>query len=329
MPSQYPDAINRPKQVLRRDTDGKLPAGAKLRNNTRYIYFKKIAEGGKCLIHSCKDLHLGRVICHKTLRSEFAKDPEEQKLFLREARVTAMLQHPNTAPVYEVGFDTKGHYYFTMKLVSGVTLREVLDNLNRDDSTALRDWDLARLIDVVIQVGQVLSYAHVHGVVHCDIKPENIVVGEYGEVLLLDWGLAHILDGAGDVSAEAGLADENTVRSRSAHQGTPQYMSPEQIKGDDLDHRTDIYSLGAILFEVLTMQQLAWGETLDEMLSNTTNNAPPTPRVVAPEREIPVSLESICLRCIQRTPEHRIQTTLELIHELLYWIRVDSRHRPT
>ncbi len=329
MSSQYPNAINEPKQVLRRDTDGTLPAGAELKNNTRYIYFKKIAEGGKCLIHSCRDLHLGRVICHKTLRSEFAKDPEEQKLFLREARVTAMLQHPNTAPVYEVGFDTKGRYYFTMKLVSGVTLREVLDNLNRDDSAALRDWDLARLIDVVIQVGQVLSYAHVHGVVHCDIKPENIVVGEYGEVLLLDWGLAHILDGADGASAEARVADENTVRSRASHQGTPQYMSPEQIKGDDLDHRTDIYSLGAILFEVLTMQQLAWGETLDEMLSNTTNNAPPTPRVVAPEREIPVSLESICLRCIQRPPEHRIQTTLELIHELLYWIRVDSRHRPT
>jgi len=328
MPSQYPDAANQPKQVLRRDTDGTLPADAQLKNNTRYIYFKKIAEGGKCLIHSCRDLHLGRVVCHKTLRSEFADDPEEQKLFLREARVTAMLQHPNTAPVYEVGFDTKGHYYFTMKLVSGVTLREVLDDLIQSDSTAQKEWDLARLIDVVIQVGQVLYYAHVHGVVHCDIKPENIVVGEYGEVLLLDWGLAHILDGAEGAAAEARIADEAAVRSRTSHQGTPQYMSPEQIKGDELDHRTDIYSLGGILFEVLTMQQLAWGETLDEMLANKTNNAPPTPRVVAPDREIPVPLESICLRCIQLNAEHRIQTTLELIHELLYWIRVDSRHRP-
>jgi serine/threonine protein kinase len=329
MPSSYPEAINQPKQVLRQDTDGTLPADAQLKNNTRYIYFKKIAEGGKCLIHSCKDLHLGRVICHKTLRREFADDPEEQKLFLREARVTAMLQHPNTAPVYEVGYDTKGHYYFTMKLVSGVTLREVLDGLNKVDAATQKAWDLTRLIDIVIQVGQVLSYAHVHGVVHCDVKPENIVVGEYGEVLLLDWGLAHIPEGKHNGSAEAPAEGEHVVRSQASHQGTPQYMSPEQISGMALDHRTDIYSLGAILFEVLTMQQLAWGETLDEMLSNKVNNPPPTPRIVAPDQDIPVALESICLRCIQQAPEHRIQTTLELIHELLYWMRVDSRYRPT
>jgi len=328
MPSPYPTSSGGQQTISLKETDGKLPAGAQLKNNTRYIYFKKVAEGGKCLIHSCRDLHLGRVICHKTLRREFANDPEEQRLFLREARVTAMLQHPNTAPVYEVGIDTKGHYYFTMKLVSGVTLREVLDGLIRGEAASEKAWDLERLIDVVIQVGQVLSYAHVHGVVHCDVKPENIVVGEYGEVLLLDWGLAHIADHDKAPPAEKEIDDVKVVGSQASHQGTPQYMSPEQIGGGDLDHRTDIYSLGAILFEVLTMQQLAWGETLDEMLSNKVSNRPPTPRIVAPDREIPVSLESLCLRCIQQTPEHRIQTTLELIHELLYWIRVDSRHRP-
>ena len=328
MSSPYQKTSGKQSLICRSDTDKSLPANAQLKNNTRYMYFKKIALGGKCVIQSCRDLHLGRIVCHKTLRSEFADDPEEQKLFLREARVTAMLQHPNTAPVYEVGFDVKQHYYFTMKLVAGVTLREVLDGLARGDKDLQEAWDLERLIDVVIQIGQVLNYAHVHGVVHCDIKPENIVAGEFGEVLLLDWGLAEILDKT-ESSAPAVADDQpGTLHSKESHQGTPQYMSPEQIAGDDIDHRTDIYSLGAILFEILTGQQLAWGETLDEMLQNKVKAAPPPPSIVAPDRNIPVALESLCRRCIHRDREHRVQSTLKLIHELLYWLRLEARHRP-
>ncbi len=329
MPLRYPKSAHGPVLIDRSDTDGPLSADAQLKNNTRYIYFKKVAQGGKCLIQSCKDLHLGRVVCFKSLRAEFANDPQEQQLFLREARVTAMLQHPNTAPVYEVGFDAKGRYYFTMKLVTGVTLREVLDGLSDGDAGMEAAWDLERLIDVVIQIGQVLNYAHVHGVVHCDVKPQNIVAGEFGEVLLLDWGLAEVRDRDEKTSVTpAHVDDDRALHSQAAHQATPQYMSPEQIAGNDIDHRTDIYSLGAILFEVLTRQQLAWGDTLDEMLRNKVNNPPPTPGMVAPDREIPMALQSLCLRCVQRAPEHRIQTTLELIHELLYWLRVDASHRP-
>ncbi len=326
MPSSYPKSVKKHTQIYLEDADSELSSDAQLKNNTRYIYFKKIALGGKCLIRSCKDMHLGRIVCHKTLRPEFADDPEEQRLFLREARVTAMLQHPNTAPVYEVGYDAKRHHYFTMKLVSGMTLREVLDGLSAGDSKLAESWDLERLIDVVIQVGQVLSYAHVHGVVHCDVKPENIVAGGFGEVLLLDWGLAQLRRKESDELPE--VEDENALHSKASHPGTPQYMSPEQIAGDELDDRTDIYSLGAILFEILTNQQLAWGETLDEMLNNKVHNPPPTPRIVAPDRDIPVPLESLCQRCIQRDPTHRIQTMLELIHELLYWLRLDAHHRP-
>jgi serine/threonine protein kinase len=327
--ARYPGFTNQQSLIQRKDTDATLSSDAQLKNNTRYMYFKKVAQGGKSLIRSCKDLHLGRVICHKTLRREFADDPEEQKLFLREARVTAMLQHPNTAPVYEVGFDAKRRYYFTMKLVAGVTLREVLDGLCRGDSATEESWDLERLIDVVIQIGQVLNYAHVHGVVHCDIKPENIVAGSFGEVLLLDWGLAKVQDDD-DESDRLSSSNERDepLHSKPSHQGTPQYMSPEQIAGEDLDCRTDIYSLGAILFEVLTLQQLAWGDTLDTLLQNKVKAPPPPPTVVAPNRNIPSALESLCLRCVQRAPDHRIQTMLEIIHELLYWLRLESRHRP-
>ena len=330
MPLTYGQSTDDQQIIYREDTDGTLSSDAQLKNNMRYLYFTKIAQGGKCLIQSCKDLHLGRVVCHKTLHREFADDPEERRLFLREARVTAMLQHPNTAPVYEVGFDSKGHYYFTMKLVTGMTLREVFDGLTRGDAGFAAAWDLHRLIDVVIQVSQVLNYAHVHGVVHCDVKPENIVVGEYGEVLLLDWGLAHLRekDNTSELASQPESEGLNSVSSQRSHPGTPEYMSPEQIAGGHIDHRTDIYSLGAILFEVLTQQQLAWGDTLDEMLQNKTRSAPPTPSIIAPDRKIPVSLESLCLRCIQRAPEHRIQTALEVLHELLFWLRMDANHRP-
>lgn len=326
MPASYGISGNQQELIFREDTDGSLSSDAQLKNNTRYLYFKRIAQGGKCIIQSCRDLHLGRIVCHKTLRREFADDPVERLMFLREARVTAMLQHPNTAPVYEVGMDSKGRYYFTMKLVSGITLHEILEGLGRNDPDFTRTWDLERLVDVVIQVGQVLSYAHVHGVVHCDVKPENIVAGSFGEVLLLDWGNAWLQQRNPDSAEDSGTS--NTLRSRESHPGTPQYMSPEQISGGEIDERTDIYSLGSILFEILTGQQLAWGDTLDEMLQNKTNSPPPPPTIVAPDRNIPTALESLCLRCIQREPEHRIQTMLKFIHELLYWLRMDAARRP-
>ncbi len=124
-------------------------------------------------------MHLGRFVCYKTLKPEFADDPIEQQRLLREARVSAMLQHP-TLPTYELGREKNGNYYFTMKLVHGYTLREILDYRER--------YDLTQLIDVVIDVGHALEYAHSHGVLHRDIKPENVLVGPFGEVILWTGG---------------------------------------------------------------------------------------------------------------------------------------------
>ena len=131
------------------DTDKPL---RRIDPRTRYAYFKTIARGGRSIIQSCKDLHLMRVVCYKSSKPEFADDPNEQRRFVREARVGAMLQHPNTVPTYELGRDSHGHYYFTMKLVHGYTLREILDCRER--------YDLTRLIEVVIQVAHALEYAH-------------------------------------------------------------------------------------------------------------------------------------------------------------------------
>jgi len=297
--------------VYLEDTDKALPE--KININTRYAYFKTVAKGGKCLIQACKDLHLSRVICYKSLLPEFADDPIEQQRFLREARVSAMLQHPNTIPTYELGRNTKGHYYFTMKLVHGYTLREILDYRER--------YDLSQLIDVIIQVAHALEYAHAHGVVHRDIKPENILVGPFGEVVLMDWGLAKVWKKDGSDAPLANdirdtLSDELSITRRGKLQGTIIHMSPEQIDKDpNLDGRTDIYSLGTILYEILTGTSPSAGDTIDKMIDSVKNQEPLPPSEVS-KLKIPPLLEKATMGCLKKKPEDRIPSALELIRLL-------------
>jgi len=280
--------------------------------NFRYAYFKTIAKGGKSLIQSCRDLHLNRDICYKSLLPEFADDDIEQKRLLREARVSAMLQHPNTVPTYELGRDTTGHYYFTMKLVHGYTLREIFDYRER--------YDLSQLVKIIVQIAYALEYAHSLGVIHRDIKPENVLIGPYGEVLLLDWGLAKVWDKDGTPSL---IESEVPVRhsqnpSMTGYQklqGTLFYMSPEQIERDPgIDSRSDIYSLGILLFEALTGRTPVQGELVDEVIQSTLNEEPPRPSELADN--IPPILESAAMSCIEKCPDDRVQTAGALIRLL-------------
>jgi eukaryotic-like serine/threonine-protein kinase len=296
------------------NTDKELPE--KLNPSTRYAYFKTIAKGGKALVQSCKDLHLSRIVCYKKLLPEFADDPIEQKRFLREARVSALLQHPNTVPMYELGRESNGQYYFTMKLVHGYTLREVLDYRER--------YDLTQLINVIVQVAHALEYAHSHHVIHRDIKPENILVGPYGEVLLMDWGLAKVWNPDG--SSEK-VIEQKKPRMKSQKkvtsftdleqlQGTISYMSPEQIDRDpEIDFRTDIYSLGAVLFEILAGRPPSIEETVDKLIEETKNVIPPKPSSLTKIR-IPELLEDVAMRCIAKDPSARIQSCSELVRFL-------------
>ena len=298
--------------VYLKDTDRPLPET--INPNTRYAYFKTIARGGRSIIESCKDLHLMRVVARKSLKPEFAHNPVDQTRLIREARIAAMLQHPNTVPTYELGRDNRGHCYFTMKLVHGYTFREVLDFRER--------YDLGRLMDVVIQIAHALEYAHSHGVAHRDIKPENILVGPFGEVLLLDWGLAKVWNpegspGAGEVvEVDALNLEDLTITAQDKLQGTAAYMSPEQIREDpDIDWRTDIYSLGAVIYEILAGQPPVTGDTLQELLAQTLDRDPRPPSQVAPWA-VSSRLEELCLQCLAKEAGERIGTTADLIREL-------------
>ena len=285
----------------------------KLNPNFRYAYFKKIAKGGKSIIQSCKDMHLNRIIAHKSLLAEFAEDPIEQKRLLREARVSAMLQHPNTLPIYEVGRNNKGHYYFTMKLVHGYSLREILNYRER--------YDLSQLLDIIIQVAHALEYAHTHGVIHRDIKPENILIGPFGEVLLMDWGLAKVWSESGDVSVYEEIEPKKGTENASMTgfqklQGTIFYMSPEQIeRAPNISNLTDIYSLGIILYEALTGRTPAQGDTLEKVIKSTLEDQPPQPSELV-ETLIPKTIEAAAMQCLQKKPDARIQTAAEFINLL-------------
>ena len=286
--------------IFLEDTDRPLPEI--LDPNTRYMFLATIAKGGKSLIFSVKDMHLSRVIAYKSLRSEFAEDPVEQRRLLREARVSALMQHPNTVPTYEIGRDREGHYYFTMKLVHGYTMREIMDYRER--------YDLTQLVEVIEQIGHALNYAHAHGVAHRDIKPENILVGPYGEVLLLDWGLAKVWckDGSTVEEPETGESAAGSNKSMTGHgklQGTLCYMSPEQIRRDpDISFATDVYSLGTVLYELLSGAVPFNAEHSYEIIEAVENERAAKPSRVS-RYPVPRILEELTMRCLHKDPERR------------------------
>ena len=292
------------------DTDAPIAGRVE---GTRYVYFKTIARGGQSIVQSCKDLRLSRVVCHKTLRPEFASDPVARQRFLREARVTAMLVHPNTVPVYDLGEDRRGRLYFTMKFVHGYTFREVLNYRDR--------YDLNQLIGVLLQIVRALDYAHTHGVTHRDVKPENILVGPFGEVLLMDWGLAKVrrrVPVPVDTKPVSLLSGQrpSSLTDHGKLQGTVSYMSPEQIRRDpDIDGRSDLFSLGVVLYEVLAGQLPATGRTVDEVVNAVLNQNPVRPSEVA-KYPVPERLEEICLQCLEKDSGKRLPSAEQLVREL-------------
>ena len=297
-------------QLYVEDTDAAL--SETLNPKTRYTHFSTIATGGKSLIKSCRDQHLRRTVCYKTLRPEFVDNPIENRRLLREARISALLQHPNTIPTYELGRDNRGHYYFTMKLVHGYTLREVLNYRER--------YDLSQLMDVIVQVGRALAYAHSRGVLHRDIKPENILIGPYGEVLLLDWGLAKVWhkdvnqpdDDATveEVDGDPGMTGEGKL------QGTVMYMSPEQIDRDPaISFQSDTYSLGAVLYETLTGTTPFQGEIVQTLLQTIRTETPAAPAAVS-KVPVPEVLANLAMQCLQKDPLKRPSSMNEIVRTL-------------
>jgi tetratricopeptide (TPR) repeat protein len=247
----------------------------------RYRLFGEIARGGMGAVHRGRDVYLDRELAVKVLLERYANLPEIARRFVEEAKIAGKLQHPGVVPVYDIGW-LGDRPFFTMKLVEGKTLAAILGE--REQPTE----DRPRLLNIVLQVAQALAYAHSRGVIHRDLKPANVMVGAFGEVQVMDWGLAKVLaeDGSADEkrASRGRQSPEDATLIRTAQSsgstgsgsteteagsvlGTPAYMPPEQAKGDiaNLDRRADVFGLGAILCEVLTGKPPYVGSARDEL----------------------------------------------------------------
>jgi len=299
----------------------------------RYSLIRLHASGGIGRIWVAHDGELGRDVALKELRPERAGQATHTARFLQEARITGQLEHPGIVPVYELAFrpDDRQPFY-TMRFVKGRTLSEAARayyrNRVRGQAVAL---DLVALLNAFVTVCNTVAYAHSRGVIHRDLKGQNVVLGDFGEVVVLDWGLAKLvgrLQGESDFPSLVSDPDEGgkvdlTIQGQTI--GTPAYMAPEQAAGrlDSINQHTDIYGLGAILYEILTGSPPFTGSDTREVLRKVQEEQPLPPREFW--TEVPPALENICIRALAKRPTDRFTSASEMAQEVQGWQDMERR----
>ncbi len=307
--------------VIRLEATDSLFPKAWVAGSMKYTDFQPFAEGGSASLQTCFDNNLKRTVVFKKLHPHLKNSDIEIKRFLREARVTGLIAHPGTVPLYELGRDRMGDLYFTMKYITGRDLRSILLDLEAYKIGSRNDFPRSRLIDILIAAGQTVAYAHTQGVIHRDLKPANILVGPFGEVTVLDWGLAKVKGEQENLIESVALGKKAValeLTQPGKRYGTPLYMSPEQAGADpELDERSDVYNLGSILFEMISLKNLVWGNDVDEVINQILNTPTPIPSVVSPEQNIPPELESICLKALAKKKEDRYPSVEAFVDDLI------------
>ena len=304
----------------------------------RYTLIREVGEGGLGKVWLARDNDLSREVAIKEIKPGTESSQAARRL-IREAQITGQLQHPNIVPVYEV--NRGGRPFYAMKLVKGETLSEAIQRHHAQRRAGQSDpLSLPRLLNAFVSICEALAYAHSRGVIHRDLKPQNIVLGEYGEVIVLDWGLAKVIGEPDDEAAPIALSpDAQADRTRDgATLGTPAYMAPEQAAGrlDLIDARTDIYGLGAILFEILTDQPPFFGGEITELLNRIIAGETPRARqVAAPDRDassrrpnhapsVPSALDAICAKAMAKRRSDRYSKATELARDVQLWLTESS-----
>jgi serine/threonine-protein kinase len=302
-----------------------LSLGAGTHRRDRYTLSFPPAEGGMGRVFRARDGRLGRTVALKEPKPHLAWNKTYWTRFLREARITAQLEHPGIVPVYEVDQRPEDQQpYYTMRFVAGQTFREAIAAYHKKRAAGTAGpLDQQELLRAFIAVCDAVAYAHSRGVIHRDLKPDNIVLGAYGEVNVLDWGLAKLVDHAGEDELPAlpvAVADQPDRTIPGQVKGTAAYMAPEQAAGrvDLIDRRTDVYGLGAILYEVLTGRAPFTGSTPNEILRQVEHQPPQRPRQFCSDS--PPALEAVCLRALAKKPADRYATAQELAEEVRRWL---------
>jgi len=274
----------------------------------KYTRFRELNTGGKAVLLACFDTNLGREVVLKKLRPKYRDSEVELRRLLREAKITAQLQHPATVPLYELGKDDEGNWYFAMKKISGFTLFEIIVSLAQRKPEAESHFTLIRLLGIFSQIADALHFAHMRGIIHRDIKPENVIVGIFGEVNLIDWGVAKVW----------GMPYENGDDEQANKRvGTPLYMSPEQVLGHrPIDERSDIFSMGIVLYEMLAQREPFVGRQTRDTYDNIIHEDPVPPSEAAPHRNVPLELDRICLKAMNKEPADRYQSVRGMMDDV-------------
>lgn len=258
--------------------------------NDRYEILSKVGSGGMSDVYKAKCHKLNRYVAIKVLKSEFSEDRNFVSKFRAEAQAAAALSHPNIVNIYDVG-EENGLYYIVMELVEGITLKKYIDKKGR--------IDVKEAVSIAIQVAQGIQTAHSHHIIHRDIKPQNIIISREGKVKVTDFGIAR-------------ASSFQTISSNAV--GSVYYISPEQARGSYSDERSDIYSLGITLYEMVTGMLPFEGDNTVAVALQHIQNELPSPRDYTPD--LPISVEKIIYKCTQKKPERRYAKASDVIADL-------------
>ncbi|MBC8324746.1 MAG: protein kinase [Verrucomicrobia subdivision 3 bacterium] len=294
----------------------------------RYERVRHLAKGGMGEIHLAHDRQLQRHVALKLMTPEVAASASLARRFTQEALVLGRLDHPHIVPIHDLGVDAAGQNYYAMKYVRGTTLKDVLNGLRQGQSNVVDRYPLHQLLRIYQKICDAVAYAHAKGIIHRDLKPANIMLGEYGEVFVMDWGLAKIINQAEEPMPPSG---ENEGTRYGTVMGTPGFMAPEQAEGrlEAINQRTDIYSLGAILYHILALRPpftSGGPEVLEKVkagqitpLTKLADQPNAAVLVHCPERSVPEALAAVAMEALQRDAAKRYPAVEALQRDVAAW----------
>lgn len=293
------------------------------KNTSKYKFQSKLVSGGMGAILEVIDQDLYRPTAMKIIKPSFKNDERALVEFIREAKITALLEHPNIIPIHELGLSDETGLYFTMKLMKGEPLDQILNELKNANPEYEEKYNAYSLMNIFRKICDAVDFAHSKNIIHRDIKPHNVIVGRYGEVILMDWGLALYI---GDPDKEDDPLQRDALRAisdltdeeKNIIQGSPAYMAPEQVNGEFslLDKKTDIFLLAATLYNILTLEKPYTGKNLKEVLRKVKERDLIYPQKRSPDRHISDELCRIVMKASSLRKEDRHNSIQELIDDI-------------